>query len=131
MGPGMVLDTKVLVQLALVQLERDGTNAAFPIEELCDPDACPEPELVEDLLPTKEPQKQPAQRDQPEVTPTKKARRRRRRGKASASEGADKTSPPASTSNEPQADKPAKKKRRRRRRRRKGGSGDAPPQTDS
>ena len=128
MGPGMVLDTKVLVQLALVQLERDGTSAAFPIEELCDPDACPEPELVEDLLPTKEPRKQPAQRDEPEVTPTKKARRRRRRGKASASEGSDKTSPATPTSNEPQADKPAKKKRRRRRRRRKGGDGDAAPQ---
>ena len=129
MGPGIVLDTKVLVQLALVQLERDGSSAAFPIEELCDPDACPEPELMEELLPTKAPQKPPAQHDKPGVTPPKKTRRHRRGGKASTSEGPNATPRPAPTSKESPTDPPAKKKRRRRRRRRKGGGSDAGPET--
>ena len=43
MGPGIVLDTKILVQLALIRLESDGTEMAFPVEELCDPDNCPAP----------------------------------------------------------------------------------------
>jgi len=39
-GPGIVLDTKILVQLALVQLEHNGEQIAVPIEELTDPDQC-------------------------------------------------------------------------------------------
>ncbi len=33
-GPGVVLDTQILTQLVLVKLERDGTEAAYPLEEL-------------------------------------------------------------------------------------------------
>ena len=39
-GPGIVLDTKILVQLALVQLEHNGEQIAVPIEELTDPEQC-------------------------------------------------------------------------------------------
>ena len=46
-GPGTVLDSKILVQLVLVKLERDGREVAVPVEELCDPEACPPPESAE------------------------------------------------------------------------------------
>ncbi len=42
-GPGIVVDSKILVQLVLVRLEADGRDIAVPVEELCDPDACPAP----------------------------------------------------------------------------------------
>ncbi|MGA0172521.1 MAG: regulatory iron-sulfur-containing complex subunit RicT [Phycisphaerales bacterium] len=42
-GPGIVIDSKILVQLVLVRLEADGRDIAVPVEELCDPDACPPP----------------------------------------------------------------------------------------
>lgn len=42
-GPGTVIDSKILVQLVLVRLEADGRDIAVPVEELCDPDACPPP----------------------------------------------------------------------------------------
>lgn len=37
-GPGLVIDSKILVQLVLVKLESDGRQIAVPVEELCDPD---------------------------------------------------------------------------------------------
>lgn len=40
-GPGTVVDSKILVQLVLVRLDADGREIAVPVEELCDPDACP------------------------------------------------------------------------------------------
>jgi len=49
-GPGLIIDTKILVQLALVRLERDGREIAVPIEELIDPDACPPPAAEPDPL---------------------------------------------------------------------------------
>jgi cell fate regulator YaaT (PSP1 superfamily) len=33
-GPGAVVDTQILTQLVLVRLDRDGTDAAYPLEEL-------------------------------------------------------------------------------------------------
>src|SRR5690606_27153168 len=42
-GPGIVVDSKVLVQLVLVKLEHDGKEIAVPVEELMDPDKCPKP----------------------------------------------------------------------------------------
>ncbi|MFO0873607.1 MAG: regulatory iron-sulfur-containing complex subunit RicT [Phycisphaerales bacterium] len=42
-GPGIVVDTKVLVQLVLVRLEHDGREVAVPVEEPMDPDRCPVP----------------------------------------------------------------------------------------
>jgi cell fate regulator YaaT (PSP1 superfamily) len=42
-GPGIVVDSKILVQLVLVKLEHDGREIAVPVEELLPPDACPAP----------------------------------------------------------------------------------------
>jgi len=36
-GPGIVVDSKILVQLVLVQLEADGREVAVPVEELSEP----------------------------------------------------------------------------------------------
>lgn len=36
-GPGIVVDSKILVQLVLVQLEGDGREVAVPVEELSEP----------------------------------------------------------------------------------------------
>jgi hypothetical protein len=46
-GPGVVIDTKLLVQLALVKLEHNGEEIAVPIEELLDPEMCPQPGTAE------------------------------------------------------------------------------------
>ncbi|MCC6908768.1 MAG: hypothetical protein IT430_12560 [Phycisphaerales bacterium] len=40
-GPGIVMDSQILTQLVLVQLESDGSRVAVPVEQLCDPDAIP------------------------------------------------------------------------------------------
>lgn len=40
-GPGIVMDSQILTQLVLVQLEADGTRIAVPVEQLCDPDSIP------------------------------------------------------------------------------------------
>ncbi|MEE2895023.1 MAG: regulatory iron-sulfur-containing complex subunit RicT, partial [Planctomycetota bacterium] len=42
-GPGLVVDGKILTQLVLVELEHDKRRIAVPIEELLDPDDCPDP----------------------------------------------------------------------------------------
>src|SRR5262249_42605620 len=42
-GPGVVVDSKILVQLVLVRLEHDMKEIAVPVEELMDPDKCPKP----------------------------------------------------------------------------------------
>ena len=127
MGPGIVLDTKVLVQLALVQLESDGTSVAIPIEELCDPMECPEPEVVDDPLRGIAPT---TTRETPDSEQAQKKHRRRgqREGKGAPSE---QTNPTPSTPT-PDGEAPKKKKKRRRRRRRRsdggesGGSGETP-----
>ena len=42
-GPGVVVDSKILVQLVLVRLEHDNKEIAVPVEELMDPETCPKP----------------------------------------------------------------------------------------
>jgi cell fate regulator YaaT (PSP1 superfamily) len=42
-GPGVVIDSKILVQLVLVRLDHDGKEIAVPVEELMDPETCPKP----------------------------------------------------------------------------------------
>ncbi|MCI0629430.1 MAG: hypothetical protein L0Y44_02110 [Phycisphaerales bacterium] len=42
-GPGVVVDSKILVQLVLVRLEHNSKEIAVPVEELMDPDKCPRP----------------------------------------------------------------------------------------
>jgi cell fate regulator YaaT (PSP1 superfamily) len=43
-GPGIVLDGQILTQLVLVKLEENNQLIAVPLEDLCDPDACPKKE---------------------------------------------------------------------------------------
>jgi len=42
-GPGVVVETRILVQLALVRLEHNNEEIAVPVEELMSPDDCPKP----------------------------------------------------------------------------------------
>lgn len=46
-GPGIVIDSKILVQLVLVRLEHDMREIAVPVEELMDPETCPRPAMLE------------------------------------------------------------------------------------
>ena len=120
-GPGIVLDTKILVQLALVQLEEDGRQIAVPIEDLGDPDA-PRPaaeKAVEDPLRGLD-----AKTAEAKASP----RGRKRRGDRSKQEQQDAyreqagDSPPERPGDAaPETGDPPKKKRRRRRRRKSGG----------
>lgn len=46
-GPGVVVDSKILVQLVLVRLEHDMREIAVPVEELMDPEKCPKPRAAD------------------------------------------------------------------------------------
>lgn len=46
-GPGVVVDSKILVQLVLVRLEHNMQEIAVPVEELMDPAKCPKPRSPE------------------------------------------------------------------------------------
>ena len=140
LGPGIVIDSKILTQLVLVKLEHNNEEIAIPLEELMDPDSCPSPAELEAEARAKEAAAQKLLEDsvararsgreksrQGGTGEGKKKRRRRRRGKgkgskaATASDGstADQPKPQAQSSD---GDKP-KKKRRRRRRKKTGGNG--------
>lgn len=135
-GPGIVVDSQILTQLVLVELESDHRRIAVPVEELRDPDA---------PLPKKEPAPDPLRglstTETEERTDEKKRSRRRRgqRGKRTKTDQQDQfreqsqqeeTRPsgeePAAGEGAPSPEgaQPRKKKRRRNRRRRKGGGSD-------
>jgi cell fate regulator YaaT (PSP1 superfamily) len=134
-GPGIVIDGKILTQLVLVELEHDRRRIAVPLEELLDPDDCPDPfDLAAQAH--AEARIDPMRGAEPDAR-GKKKRRRRRRGSSApdageatqrtdaqvqhtdrvdkAGEGADSTESGGATD----SNQPTKKKRRRRRRRRK------------
>lgn len=144
-GPGIVLDSKVLVQLVLVELEEDRRQIAVPLEELVDPDACPKPgqEKPDDPLRGLSEEEASARSDR---EPGQKRRRRRRRGKGGSGQnkqgrqGESKTDERSDasgkvdaaggqemrSSSEGSSDRPGgtpKRKRKRRRRRKRGGGG--------
>jgi cell fate regulator YaaT (PSP1 superfamily) len=50
-GPGTVIETKILVQLALVRLDHNGQEIAIPVEELMSPDDCPQPRAPGEAAP--------------------------------------------------------------------------------
>ncbi len=125
-GPGIVVDTKVLVQLALVKLEHDGREIAVPVEELLDPDNCPPPGTI------------PETADDPlrgmgvdEVEGRANTRGRGKRGRKSKEDQQDayrgksqrSDTQPGDNSESGDGDRPRK---RRRRRRKAGQSGDQP-----
>lgn len=51
-GPGIVIDSQILTQLVLVELDADRTRIAVPLEQLCDPDAAPPPRPAPDPPPS-------------------------------------------------------------------------------
>lgn len=136
-GPGLVIDSKILVQLVLVKLESDGRQIAVPVEELCDPDA------PIDL-------NKPAHRDPLRGMPVEELQRgsgskKRRKGRSRKSKGEQQDAYRAASqaeeagsgsgtvqSDAPEiGDPPAKKKRRRRRKKKTTDGTTTPSQGDS
>jgi cell fate regulator YaaT (PSP1 superfamily) len=136
-GPGIVVDGKILVQLVLVQLEHDGREIAVPVEELMDPNECPQPKAAQ---PNGAPAAAPRERrggprpsaDAPRADPLRGlseeevARRvgdrdRAERGDRTRAEQQDAFSAEAKDPSTPRADG-----ERRRRRRRRGEGSDGP-----
>jgi len=127
-GPGRVIDSQILTQIVLVELEQGGGRVALPVEELTDPDAAPPPD--------KAPPAPTAKPDAPERRKNKTAgegddaarTRRRRPPKGPAPKGpapkggGDAAKPERGAS--PGAGEPRKKRRRRRGRRGRGRGGD-------
>ena len=129
-GPGLVLDSKILVQLVLVQLEHDNRTLAVPVEDLCDPDDCPDPAAAPPPDPLRG---MPAESLEPmKDGGGKKRRRRRSRGSKNAqqdafretSKGEDARPGSARGSDAlaPDSDGSAPKPKKKRRRRRKSGA---------
>ena len=140
LGPGIVIDSKILTQLVLVKLEHNKEEVAIPLEELMDPDTCPRPEELEAKARAKEEAAQKlldesvarARRTNREsgserAPDGKKKRRRRRRGKGKKtiqqSDSPDTTGSPSVQAGDGEKPKTKKKRRRRRRRKKAGGEG--------
>jgi cell fate regulator YaaT (PSP1 superfamily) len=112
-GDGIVMSTQILTQLALVRLD-DGTEAAFPIENLTPPVSKTAPER--DARPARSVRSgsRSGEKDGDKVARTKRAPRGARTGEA--------TDQPKSDAAAPTGEAPTtKKKRKRRKRRRTGG----------
>jgi cell fate regulator YaaT (PSP1 superfamily) len=134
-GPGIVLDSKVLVQLVLVELEEDRRQIAVPVEALMDPDACPKPGAAKPDDPLRGLSEEEASKRSGRE-PGQKRRGRGNRG--SAGKQGDGSNPPkkhkgpaaegeaaqgsTKDSSTESSEKPKRKRKRRRRRRPGGGS---------
>jgi hypothetical protein len=125
-GPGLVIDSKILVQLVLVRLESDGRQIAVPVEELCDPDA--PIDLSKSAhrdplrgMPVEELQKGSRSRQRRKDSPRKsKDEQQGAYRAASQAEEASVGSGTAQSGASEIGDPPAKKKRRRRRKKKTG-----------
>jgi len=127
-GPGIVVDTKLLVQLVLVRLEHDDSEMAIPVEELLDPDECPQPG-------TAVPDGDPLRGMEPDEAAQRSKRRRRRRkrsgrddqqafresAEAVEDDGGDVAADAGTETGSPGDGGEGGPKRRRRRKRRSGG----------
>ena len=115
-GPGIVVDSKILVQLVLVELDEDRRRIAVPVEELCDPDSCPEPGALTESDPLRG----------MEINTTKRSRSKGRSAKEQQDRHRAQSKAIDSDSNadsESAEKEPTKKKKRRRRRKRKPKAG--------
>ena len=136
-GDGIVVDTQILTQLAMVVLD-SGTRVAVPIEELTEPGSptAPEPAARPERRSERRPERaserrpaaRPGRREQDagtaEARPERKRVKSRRVGPKPAPDAPDATGNAPQQGTTPQTgDAPPKKKRRRRKKR----SGDAPP----
>ncbi|MEM7754794.1 MAG: regulatory iron-sulfur-containing complex subunit RicT [Planctomycetota bacterium] len=137
-GDGIVIDTQILTQLALVRLD-NGTDVAIPVEELADPEHAKAPERPEPAASKFRRERPRPSRDERPASDTQAAtatedkprRKRKRRKKPEADAAPESTSAATSESPRPGADgsatntpesesttgEPVKKKRRRRKRR--------------
>ena len=150
-GPGMVIDGKILVQLVLVRLEHNDEQVAVPVEELMDPEECPQPAQMspaelrafemrlagKDADDTGDPLRGLDEEEvQQRTDPQKRKRRRGRRGDRSKSEQQDQYRERSQKvegdqtgegqgerAGSPQRDTGDKKERSRRRGRRRRGKG--------
>lgn len=117
-GDGIVLNTQILTQLALIKLD-SGTEVAIPVEDLTEPDSKVAPEPGARVT---RPKRESRDRGSSVKAPTKK---RRPRSDDSESDGARSNDSVESDSNTPETGDRPKKKRRRRRRSGSGGSGES------
>jgi cell fate regulator YaaT (PSP1 superfamily) len=139
-GPGRVIDTKILVQLALVKLEHNEQAIAVPVEELMDPEACPKPgeaapepdalrglpaqEAAERADDTRRGKR--GRRGRPKRTKTEQQdayRAQARKDEKPAEPTGDWTGDKTADTDQPKGQSGPPKRRRRRRRRRGGNSG--------
>lgn len=121
-GPGIVVDSKILVQLVLVRLEHNGQEIAVPVEELLPPDACPQPPAQPDAFRGMD--RRAVERKLRERSSPAPAAPPAAGAPASPGAPAAPSSPPAdAASAAPDAPAPGAGKRKRRRRRRGGGKG--------
>ena len=151
-GDGVVLNTQILTQLALIRLD-SGIEVAVPIEDLTEPGLERTPEPRAEQAPRSRKSSEPRERRRGErkprvgppaeqsaegaaTEPKKKKKRRRRkprdRSAGSAEGGSEGTGQPPAP--RPAAEGPGegaapKKKRRRKRRRRPGGGDGGTPET--
>ncbi|UCD75220.1 MAG: hypothetical protein JSV91_15735 [Phycisphaerales bacterium] len=155
-GPGVVVETRTIVQLVLVRLEHDNREIAVPVDELMDPETCPGPGEIEapPAIPDEEFEpfhslldqeaKEPSRPGKDETGKEKDQSRRRRRRRRKRTRAKPDLETPAKTDSERQEAKPSpprpaegstpearsgKSKRRRRRRKRKHGSSGNPGST--
>lgn len=98
-GPGIVVDSQILTQLVLVELEHDSRQVAVPMEDLSDPETCPRPWAEFEGVEEKSKQSKRSQRHggngqsdkavSEDGAPGKKRRRRRRRSRRKGNKDSD------------------------------------------
>jgi len=136
-GPGIVVDSKILVQLVLVQLDAPdggfGREVAVPVEDLMDPNECPKPGEVAASDPLRGMSARNVQAKLAGARGDKLAKQDRYREKTGGPKAAP-GAPAASPAQPPKQDaadagdptaapgEGAAKKKRRRRRKKKGGN---------
>ncbi|MCE2884535.1 MAG: hypothetical protein LW806_06510 [Planctomycetaceae bacterium] len=137
-GPGIVVDSKILVQLVLVRLDPPpgafpgefGREIAVPVEELMDPDACPAPGEVKAPDPMRGMSQRSVREKLAAERNAKLAKQDRYREKAGgpaapATDGASPTAAEGADDAEPGGDGggdgAGKKRKRRRKRKKRGG----------
>jgi len=123
-GPGIVVDSKILVQLVLVRLDAPdggfGREVAVPVEDLMDPDACPKPGEVASSDPMRGMSMRAVKQKLAGAREEKLAKQDRYRDKTADGRAAA----PSTEAGEVPADGAAPAKKKRRRKRRKSGAAD-------
>ncbi len=119
-GPGVVVESKILVQLVLVRLEHNDQEIAVPVEELLDPEKCPDP-TSDQKRPEADPLRGLSAEDAAKKAGGPKPRGPRSRAGSKPPREEPAQRPPAAESDQTPApaEGVAKKRRRRRRRRRR------------